>query len=154
MCLKKYRHPSEIRYIELIPKYANKQRLFLIKDIPFCEEYCVPKDVHTEKATSSNISEEQKQLMRDLIEKISFKYEPSIFVNPSYGKKKAYVKAKLLGLPEEIVEDTTSNPGQIDEEITKIVADIQNLFNVSFAIQGQKRKLPTSQNTKQSKMQK
>ncbi|KAH1024083.1 uncharacterized protein LOC109545713 [Dendroctonus ponderosae] len=151
VCLKKYRHPSEIRYVELIPKYANKQRLFLIKDIPFCEEYHVPRAVHIEKALSSNIRETQKQAIRDLIEKLSFDYEPTIFINPSYAKKKAYVKAKLLELPEEIVEDTTSNADQIDEQITEIVVDFQNLFNVSFAVQGQKRKLPTSRITKRQK---
>ncbi|XP_066145196.1 X-ray repair cross-complementing protein 5 [Euwallacea fornicatus] len=140
ICIKKYRHPFEIRYVELIPKYANEQKLFVIKDIPFCEEYLLPKCLNDTKPLAFTASKEQKIVVNSLIQELKWKYDPKMFNNMSYSKKKAYVKSKLLDLPEEDVEDPTSNITEMNEVIESIATRIEELFGFTAIPRGEKRK--------------
>lgn len=140
ICIKKYRHPTEIRYVELIPKYANNQKLFLVKDLPFSHEKIIPKIMETAEDTSFEPNEKQCEVVQQLINTLDFDYDPRAFENPCYAKKKAYVKAKLLEeAEEEAPEDPTANTEGIDRQIGKIVNKIKQEFNLSEP-QGTKRK--------------
>ncbi|XP_066245087.1 ATP-dependent DNA helicase 2 subunit 1 [Euwallacea similis] len=151
ICIKKYRHPVEVRYVELIPKYANEQKLFMIKDIPFCEEYKLPKCLIEAKPLVYNTSNEQKDAVNSLIQELKWNYDPKMFSNLSYSKKKAYVKSKLLDLPEEEVEDPMGDITSMDEVIESIVPRIERLFGFSAIPRGEKRKAGGSAASKRGK---
>lgn len=140
ICIKKYKHPTEIRYVELIPKYANNQKLFLIKDLPFSHELTIPKRILTTKQEFER-TKEKSEVVRKLIDKLTFDYDPRMFINPSYGKKKAFVKAKLLDAPEEQVIDSTEDTQGIDGQIGEIVNEIKDVFGFQET-QGIKRRAP------------
>lgn len=144
VCIKKYRQPSALRYVELIPKYARKQKLFLIKDMNFCEEARFPKTVETAEPREHNATEQQRAVIEELTDKLEFDYDPRMFINPIYGKKKAYVKAKLLDLPREEVEDPSANTEGINEQIREIVDKIERTFEISGIPQAKKRKAPAA----------
>jgi len=141
ICIKKYKHPTEIRYVELVPKYANDQRLFLIVDLPYCHELRLPKTLETAEPKTYETTEEQHKLVRQLIEELSVDYDPKMLLNPSLAKKKVYVKNRLLDeLHEEAVDPTADTEG-IDGQIGNIVGEIKRAYNWSDS-QGTKRKAP------------
>ncbi|CAG9768392.1 unnamed protein product [Ceutorhynchus assimilis] len=143
VCLKKYSHPSEIRYVELIPKYANNQKLFLIKDIPFAQELKIGKDVMKAVSQTNNNSGKQIAAIKQLIDKLTHDYDPRAFPNPSYGKKKAYVKAKLLDEPEEEFEDPTDNVEGINEHLKEVITNIERSFGIDGGLQSQNKRKAT-----------
>ncbi|XP_030765990.1 uncharacterized protein LOC115890027 [Sitophilus oryzae] len=146
VCIKKYRNPAPIRYVELIPKFANNQRLFLIKNIPFAGQCHPPKAVVLNPLPDFEVSVEKKDMVRLLIKGLSFDYSPKTFTNLSYAKKKAYVKSKLLDEPLEEVEDVFGNAAQsIDKEIGEVANRIKTLFNLPDSLpRGRKRKAPSA----------
>ncbi|KAL1491121.1 hypothetical protein ABEB36_011764 [Hypothenemus hampei] len=146
VCLNKVRLQEstyKTRYVELIPKYGNNSRLFLIKYIPFCDEVKLPKSLlTTQRMVMDNVDDEQKEAVKQLINDLTCDYDSQMFINPMYGRKKAYIKSKLLDLPAELVDDVTADSEEnINEQIAETVTKIKTLFSISdVAQQGKKRK--------------
>ncbi|KAF7272789.1 hypothetical protein GWI33_014462 [Rhynchophorus ferrugineus] len=132
VCIRKYQRISPIRFVELVPKFANNQRLFLIRDLPFCDEYAPSKPTVKHVLPSFDISEEKQQTIERLIDRLSFDYDPKTFRNLNYARKKAFVKSELLKQTEEDVEDIFANCSEsIDHEIGEIADTIKSLFHLS-----------------------
>ncbi|XP_060534710.1 uncharacterized protein LOC132707066 isoform X2 [Cylas formicarius] len=127
VCIKKTRHPEKIRYVELIPKYANDMRMFLIKHIPYCNELKWPnKRLEMAEPPNFNTTEAKKKCVEELVE-----------------RKKAYVKSKLLDEPMEEVADVTVNEEEMEKQIGDVIREMKVLFQLQEMVsKGTKRKAP------------
>lgn len=142
MCLKKYKHPSAIRYVELIPKFANNQKMFLVKNLPFVEEILYPNKV-TERLLKRQAirspTGNQLQAVRDLMTGLTSYYEPRMLYNVSYSKKKRYLKAKFLDMPYVDPGDCAGDMSAMNEELGKEMRAVRDLFGFNSGT-GEKRK--------------
>lgn len=138
VCVRKLRKCDKIRFVEFIPKFANNNKLFIVKTIPFNDECKHPP---TTLATDQNISysKEKLSVTNELINTLTFDYDPKMFINPSSAKKKAYLRAKLLDEPQEEVEDVTLDSDAIDKRLGEVGASFEKLFNLGEDT-GMKRK--------------
>ncbi|KAF5283936.1 hypothetical protein FQR65_LT13697 [Abscondita terminalis] len=130
VCYQKLKMNGDLRFVELIPKFINGSRQFLVKILPFGSE------IHYNPVTSTdsyNFSEEEEQAMESMIESLTFNYTTDCFQDPIESKKQAYIKSQLLSEDMEKINDGTVSDDVIDERISESVAKLHalNLFEAA-----------------------
>jgi hypothetical protein len=145
ICIRKLKKFDKIRFVELIPKFAQNTKLFIIKIIPFNDENKYPASRLTVKEEDINVeySQEKVTVTDKLINSLTFDYDPKMFTNLSLAKKKAFLRAKLLQDPEEDVEDVTLDSEAIDKSLNEVGDDFKNLFHLEEET-GKKRRAPST----------
>lgn len=149
ICGRKCTRVGRISYEELIPKYVNNTKMFLIRTIPaFNHTQIAP----VMKIEESLLSSTQKDVIDKLIDKLSFSYHPQMLPNMSYDLKARYVKAKLLDekIDDDDVVEVTDND-TIDERIKDIILELKNEFNFKEDDSGKFKRKATASNAGQSK---
>ncbi|RZC35271.1 hypothetical protein BDFB_004284 [Asbolus verrucosus] len=141
VCVRKMKNLDKIRFVEFIPKFANNTRMFIIKPIPFISEIKYPPsklDIKKED-TACDYSQEKVQVTNSLIDALTFDYHSKMFINPSFAKKKAFLRSKFLDEPVEEVEDVTLDSEGIDSRLGEVTDKFKVLFNLCEE-SGKKRK--------------
>ncbi|XP_072401207.1 uncharacterized protein [Diabrotica undecimpunctata] len=146
VCFSKNNQPDRPRYVELIPIIANGQQMFLEKRLPFGNEIVLPF-----KATfpEEEVDDKRKLAIKKLVDQLTFDFNPKMLPDISLQKKKAYVKAKLLGTFPEPVNDVQVDNTVLDGVLEDIVTEIQQKFN--FGDSSLKRKAPPTYYRKNKK---
>lgn len=137
MCLKKYKHPATIRYVELIPKFANDRKMFLVKNLPFVEEILFPNKMTEQTRTPQTIQPptgNQLQAVKNLMKGLTCDYKPSVLYNVTYARKKRYLKAKMLDTPYVDPGDCAGDLSAMDEDLGTEISAVRNLFDLSRVI--------------------
>lgn len=126
VCYRKRRIRANIRYVELIPKFINNARMFLVKTVPFATE--ISYNVQNSDNVKFNVEEEEA--VENLINAFTFDFKPSNFSDPVMSKTTAYIKSQLLKTSVEKIESDTLT----DEEVDKVLSEqIQELINLGVA---------------------
>lgn len=90
-------------------------------------------------------NEEQEELVRKMVNKLTIEFHPDMIPNPKYRKKMQYVKSKLLKESfEEKIElfDKSSLDGHIERQVEQL----KQAFGIkNYHSSDAKRKRPSSQ---------
>lgn len=155
ICLKKFKHPCPIRYVELIPKFANNQKVFLVKNLPFVEEILFPNKKTDALKQSRQIvrspTGNQLQAVRNLITGLTCDYEPSDLFNASYAKKKRYIKSKLLDTPYDDPGECTVDKNAMNEDVGKELEAVKNVFDFGSGTGGKRKTGPSKTTAKRGR---
>ncbi|CAH1104952.1 unnamed protein product [Psylliodes chrysocephalus] len=127
VCCLKTRQPDRLRYAELIPVLINNQQMFLEKRLPYGNEIIWPAKIEYPEEEKN---EERKLAIKELVNKLTFEFNPNMLPDVSLEKKKAYIRAKLLDAPMEEVEDVVLNREQLDLVLEDVVNDIREKFDL------------------------
>ncbi|XP_044263679.1 uncharacterized protein LOC123010674 [Tribolium madens] len=143
ICFRKLKKLDKICFVEFIPKFMNNNRVFLVKTIPFNDEHQrTPSDLATEEQSES-YSGKMRSTTNELINELTFDYDPKMFTNPSLTKKKAYLRSKLLDEPQGEVEDVSLDSAAIDKRLGDIGESFKKLFALGEET-APKRKAPST----------
>lgn len=116
VCIAIMRTNDKINYVELIPKYANKSKVFLVVAIPPINKFDYPE----RQVAKREIDVDKADIINFMIERLTLHYHPSMFECPVVAKKKAFFRAKLLEEEEEEVIDRTL----VSEEVNRRLGDL------------------------------
>ncbi|XP_018332808.1 uncharacterized protein LOC108742214 [Agrilus planipennis] len=134
ICYFKKRDNGKVHFVELEPKLVDNIQSFLCKYLPNAEEI----KAH-EPLDSVDIPKLAEQSMKDIIEKLSFDYDPKLFRNQIYEKKEKYIKSQLLEedfvVDKQMENEALKSSKRIDEHIKEETEVLNNLFK-----KGTKRK--------------
>lgn len=126
ICQSKFSRSTRPKLVELIPKYFNNQKSFLTKQI--CTQEM--RAIALENEEAPEIREAEKQAARDLIELMTFDYNPMSFPDPVYSKQEAYIKSQILDTTMENPHEVNISDDRIDERIGVIGDNFARLFCV------------------------
>lgn len=125
MCVYKRTNNSKVYNVEMIPKFVNDRRLFLVKKLPFAENISMPEAAEINDNIDDVVGSAELDSIRGLIKLLEFDYDPTMFSNIQVAKKMAYVKGKLLGKEPEDEEDIKPD----DQMISERLEDVINVMN-------------------------
>lgn len=92
ICLRKFKIGGDVRIVEMVPRFVNGSRMFLVRILPFCLDVSYLPPVESE----TNFSTKAVDAMTDLINTLTISYKPSCFKDPVEEKKEAYIRSQLL----------------------------------------------------------
>ncbi|KAJ8966568.1 hypothetical protein NQ314_003463 [Rhamnusium bicolor] len=147
VCARKLKLADKLRYVELIPISVNGSPTFLAKNIPFSTEIVYPKSCDYPEQESTS---QKKEAIRALVDALTFDFDLKMIPDPSYRKRQAYVKAKLLEEPMEEVNDVTLNAEVLDKHLKEAV----DLINANYLLVEGKKEKPLLKLHKQKKQNK
>lgn len=107
---------SAPNFCEMLPKVYNNKRSFLIKYLYFEEDILENPDVpfNDEEEILTEPDGAQMNVIRKLVDALTFSYDPMAFIDVQGAKQEAYVRAQALEQPLESVDDFLENKQQID----------------------------------------
>ncbi|XP_028141141.2 uncharacterized protein LOC114335160 [Diabrotica virgifera virgifera] len=142
VCLSKLRQPDRPRYVELIPVLCNGQQMFLEKRLPFGNEIVMPFK-YPFPLPEEEVDDKRKLVIEQLVEKLTFDFNLKMLPDVNLQKKKAYIKAKLLDIFPEPVNNVEIDSTALDGVLEEVVAEIQAKFQLTDTF---KRKAPQHYN--------
>ncbi|CAH0546051.1 unnamed protein product [Brassicogethes aeneus] len=146
VCVYKASKSSTLRFVELIPKFANNTRMFMAKYIPFGNEINYP----CLNTVEEKFTPQQEKLIKELIEALKFDYDATMYSDLSYAKKKAYIKSMLLEEEEQDVMNCDVDENLAEKHLCDIIQRLNKEGMITFE-EPKKRKAPAQGSQKSKK---
>ncbi|KAK4879376.1 hypothetical protein RN001_007522 [Aquatica leii] len=117
VCYQKLKRAGDIRFVELVPKFINGSRQFLVRILPFSPEiYYNPV-----KTGCLEFTDEEENAMENFVDSLTFNFSVDCFRDPVESKKQAYIKSQLLQEHMEEIDDGVESNEIIDQRISESV---------------------------------
>ncbi|KAF2896734.1 hypothetical protein ILUMI_09441 [Ignelater luminosus] len=123
VCYQKSRKGGSVNLVELVPRFINNIRMFVVRVLPFGTEILFPNMPKGEL----KFEPEEELAMSNLVNALTFDYHPNNFRDPIFSKKKAYIKSQLLEEPQEQVNDGLPSDAELDEKIIMEIKELRSL---------------------------
>lgn len=127
LCGCRYSVAFRPKLVELIPKFVYNRRCFMVNTVYQQRRH---KYVTDEFDQPLHITSEERKIAKDFINRLTFDYDPTLFPNPVYTKKEAYIKAELMGgdMNDYITVKQMDYKNDIDGKIQDLAEDFERLF--------------------------